>query len=50
MLVLAFLAIAIGVFFGSWVCHHGLPMMGLHVDTSDALLICEMTGQDVLEA
>ncbi|MGF1909418.1 hypothetical protein L4C38_08260 [Vibrio kasasachensis] len=50
MLVLAFIAIAIGVFFCSWVCHHGLPMMGLHVDTYDALLLSEVTGQDVLEA
>ncbi|MDA0149818.1 MULTISPECIES: hypothetical protein [Vibrio] len=50
MLALGILAIALGVFFGSWVCQHGLPMMGLHVDTADPLLVSEVSGQEVLEA
>ncbi|MFA0413513.1 hypothetical protein [Vibrio renipiscarius] len=50
MFMLAIFSVAIAVFLGSWVCHHGLPMMGLHVDIEDALLLCEVTGQGVLEA
>lgn len=50
MFVLAILSVAICVFFVSWVCHHGLPMMGLHVDIEDALLLSEVIGEGVLEA
>lgn len=50
MFAFAILSVAICVFLVSWVCHHGLPMMGLHVDTDDGLLFSEVIGEDVLEA
>ena len=50
MFIVAILAVALGVFLASWVCHHGLPILGFHVDTHDALLLSEVAGEDVLEA
>ncbi|EGU46137.1 hypothetical protein VII00023_09721 [Vibrio ichthyoenteri ATCC 700023] len=50
MFAFAIFSVAIGVFFVSWICHHGLPMMGLHVDIEDGLLLSEVIGEDVLEA
>ncbi|WP_165862943.1 hypothetical protein [Vibrio sinensis] len=50
MFTVGIVAIAFGVFFCSWVCHHGLPMMGMHVDTEDSLLLSDVIGEDILEA
>ncbi|NRB68324.1 MAG: hypothetical protein HRU48_13305 [Vibrio sp.] len=50
MIVLGFVTLGILVFFACWVCQHGLPLFGMHLDETDQLLLAEAAGKDVLEA